>query len=481
MTMKKLLQKWRAIPASAKSSVAFIISSFFLKGISFITTPIFTRLMDSEQYGIIATYTSWVSIIEVFALLGLTSAGVFNVGLNDYKDSRNQYISSTLTLCNLTTVAVFAVIFLCKALIGDSFLLPTNLLVLMFLHFLFNPAQVFWITRQKYEYKYKLAFVITIASAVISQVVSIFAITNGTHEQDAYVKLWCTELCSFLFVIPLYILTFVRGKTFINKQRWRQTLVFALPLIPHYLSQHIMSSADRIMLSNMVGASAAGIYAVVANISMIATIVWGAINASLVAYVFENLSKKNFKSINSTVSLLVLGYGVACVAICLVAPEVLRILAPEEYYIGVYAVPPIAGAAFLTALYNVYANIEFYHKKSTFITTATITATAINLVLNYLFIRLFPDYGFIAVAYTTLVSYAVLVFMHYIGYRKSTPDPIFNNRNLFGISLLSIGACVGCTVLYPNATVRYCLVGILALVALWKRKFIIGKIKALRR
>ena len=107
--MKKLLNKWRALPEATKSSLAFMLSSFFLTGLSVLTTPIFTRLIDSSQYGIVATYNSWLSIIDVFALLGLTSAGVFNVGLNEHKDSRDQYISSILALCNIVTVVVFGV------------------------------------------------------------------------------------------------------------------------------------------------------------------------------------------------------------------------------------------------------------------------------------------------------------------------------------------------------------------------------------
>ena len=92
------------MPDAAKSSIVFALSSFILKGISFITTPIFTRIMDSSCYGIIATYNSWLSIIEVFAILGLTSAGVFNVGLNEYKEQRSRYISSVLSLCNIMTI-----------------------------------------------------------------------------------------------------------------------------------------------------------------------------------------------------------------------------------------------------------------------------------------------------------------------------------------------------------------------------------------
>ena len=43
------------------------------------------RSTDIDEYGIVTMYNSWVSIIEIFAVLGLTSAGVFNVGLNDNK------------------------------------------------------------------------------------------------------------------------------------------------------------------------------------------------------------------------------------------------------------------------------------------------------------------------------------------------------------------------------------------------------------
>ncbi len=472
-----VLSKWKAMPDSAKSSIAFIISSFVLKGISFITTPVFTRLMDTTQYGVIATYTSWVSIIEVFALLGLTSAGVFNVGLSEYSDSRDQYISSVLMLCNMTTVIFFAVIAICKVFLGEEFLLTGNLLLLMFIHFIFSPSQVFWITRQKYEFKYKLAFLQVVGSAILSQVVSILMVKQASGDHVASVKLWSAEIATLLFNVPLYFLLYKRGKTFIDIARWKQILVFALPLIPHYLAQHVMSSADRIMVADMVSEADAGIYSVVANISMVATIVWSAINGSLIAYTFENLKIKEYKKINGTATLLVLGYGVVCFAICLIAPEILSILAPPEYQIGIYAIPPIAGVAFLSALYNVFANIEFYHKKSKYITLATIVATVINFVLNYLFI---PRYSFIAASYTTLFSYIVLVFMHYAGYRKSSQDKIYNGKTIFLISALTILACEACNFLYGSVVLRYCIMAVLLLILVWKHKSVIEMVKTLR-
>ncbi|MBQ7935477.1 MAG: oligosaccharide flippase family protein [Clostridia bacterium] len=475
--MNALLARWRALPASAKASAAFIISSLVLKGMSFLTTPIFTRIMDTSQYGVISLYNSWLLIIEVFALLGLNSAGVFNVGLNDYKDSRDQYISSVLTLCNLATVVVFAGLFIAKGYLGEDFLLPTNLLILMFIHLLFNPAQVFWITRQRYEYKYKLAFTLTVGTAVLSQILSIVFVYFNQNTPDGYVKLWSTEIGSLFVYIPLYFLLFFRGKTFVDPKRWKQILVFALPLLPHYLAQHVMSGSDRIMVAELVSEADAGIYSVVAQISLVANIVWNAINASLIAYTHEHLEKKEYKKINSTVTLLIFGFGVICLGICLIAPEVLKILAPEEYYVGVYAIPPIAGVAFLAALYNVFANLEFFHKKSFYITLSTIVATVINLALNFVFI---PKFSFYAASYTTLASYIVLVIMHYIGYRRCCKEKIYNGKVLLLIMVGFLAAFIGCSLLYVNTIVRYAFIAALILVVLWKHRFIINEIKKLR-
>ena len=186
--IKKLINKWSNLPASVRSSVIFVIASFLLKSISFITTPIFTRIMDTTQYGIVATYNSWISILEIFAVLGLTSAGVFNVGLNDNKYDRNKYISQCLGLCNFSTFLTFIFIFVLKLFFGNDFLLSNNLLIIMFIHFLFSPAQIFWITRQRYEFKYRMASIVTIFSVLLSQILSIVVILYIRLPPKKYCK-----------------------------------------------------------------------------------------------------------------------------------------------------------------------------------------------------------------------------------------------------------------------------------------------------
>ncbi len=475
--MKSLFKKFNAIPQSAKSTIAFIVASFILKGLSFITAPIFTRIMDETQYGVIATYTSWMSIIEVIALVGLTSAGVFNVGLNEYREDRGAYVSAILGLCNIVTLVVFAILFACKFAMGERFFIPTNQLVLMLIQLLFNPAQVFWITWQKYEYKYKAAFIVTVLSAIVSQAVSVVVVKNIGRQNLGEVKLWTSALVNLAFMLPIYVYLFVNGKRFVDIGRWKKVLLFALPLIPHYLAQHIMNGIDRIMVDAMVSTADAGIYSLVANIGMLATLVWTAVNASLIPFTFEKLNDGDGKAINGVTTVLILFYGVACVSVTLIAPEVLKILAPESYAPGLYAVPPIAGVAFLSALYNIYANIEFYHKKPGWITLSTVVATLVNVALNWLFI---PKYSYYAASYTTLISYIVLVFMHYLGYKRCHKQPLYNNRIILLISAVCIALCVLCNFVYFSVIIRYVLLALIVVALIWKRKFIMDILKRMR-
>ena len=63
--MNKLLVKYRSIPVQVKASLWFLICAFLQKGISFITTPIFTRLLSTSEYGQYNVFNSWMNIIIV--------------------------------------------------------------------------------------------------------------------------------------------------------------------------------------------------------------------------------------------------------------------------------------------------------------------------------------------------------------------------------------------------------------------------------
>lgn len=467
--LNKAVKKWNGLSEAAKASLAFAVASFFVKGTSFLTTPIFTRIMDQTQYGVISTYNAWSLIIEVLAVLGMTSAGIINVGLNDYRESRSSYLSAITGLGNVTTIVVFAVLFIINNLSENNLILPNSLLLLMFFHFLFYPAQIYWLTRQRYELKYKAATIVSIVSVLLGQALAVIFVLRSTNDQGA-VKVIGNEAGCLLVAIPIYIMLLVNGKNFFNKEIWKQVLFFALPLIPHYVAQHLMSSADRIMISDMISTAATGIYNLVYNIGWLATLIWTAINASLTPFLFDKLNTKSYQRARDVTKTLIILYSAVCLLAVILAPEVIKILAPKEYFAGVYAIPPIVGVAFMNALYNLYANIEFYHKKSKYIAMATIVAAVVNIILNYFMIQ---SWSYVGASYATLISYAILIALHYRGYRKSQPERMYDDAFFLKWTIGIIGICLIFTFLYRSDAIRYGVFVVAIIVTVIKRDFVL--------
>ena len=87
-------QKYKKMPVQVKAAFWFLICSILQKGISVITTPIFTRLLTTSEYGQFSVFNSWMSIVTVIVTLNL-SAGVYTQGLIKFNDDRPVF-SSTL-------------------------------------------------------------------------------------------------------------------------------------------------------------------------------------------------------------------------------------------------------------------------------------------------------------------------------------------------------------------------------------------------
>ena len=106
-----LLRKYQKMPLAVKSSLWFVICNVLQKGISFLTTPIFTRLLSKDEYGQFSLFLTWYSILHIFATLELTG-GVYNKGLAKYKTNRECFSSALLGLSTLATIILFF-IYLC--------------------------------------------------------------------------------------------------------------------------------------------------------------------------------------------------------------------------------------------------------------------------------------------------------------------------------------------------------------------------------
>ena len=478
--IKELLTKYHDIPVAAKATLWFMICSIIQKGISFITTPIFSRLMSTTQYGQFNVYNSWLQIFTIATTLRLNYA-VFNKGMSKYKDRRDDYTSTMQSITFVLAIACLLIYFVFQKLFNNLTELPTLIMVAIFIELTVTPAIEFWSLRKRYEYQYKPVVYRTLAMAILNAIVGVIVVSYSTEK--GYSRIMTCIVVNIVFGGWLFVVNRKKSKVWFDKELAKFAILFNIPLLIHYLSQYILDQFDRIMIQKMVGMAAAGIYGVAYNMGMLMKIVTQSINSAIIPWQYEKLEKREFKILDDTLFwIYVLVAGVAFLLSCF-APEVMRILAPEEYYEGVYCITPVALGLVFSFMYTTWANVEFFFNLNKFTMYVSVIGALSNVVLNYIFIKI---YGYVAAAYTTLFCYALFALGHFIYIsvslrKKHNISKIFESKRLIILSASIVLLGLFVIQLYDNYMLRYGFVAILAIVGVIKRKSIINVISNIKK
>ncbi len=453
------LGKYRSLPAAAKVSFWFIVCSVFQKGLSFLTTPIFTRIMSTEHFGQVTLYNSWINIICIFTTLNL-QYGSFNTAQVKFPDDRKAYTSSiqslVLLLSGATLLLVIGLSILFPTLFSSVLELPTILLLVMIVHINTRFNTELWMSNCRFDYRYKAMTVVILLSSLLAQMMSLMAVMASAEK--GYMRIVAMALVEILFGIIIGIYNYRNGKKFFHKTYWKFALGFNLPLIPYYLSQIVFSVSDRIMISKMVGTDTAGIYGLAHTIALLLVFVVTAIRNSYTPWFFKHLKSQQTAEVKKFNIAIAAAIGAILLAFVFVAPELLLIMGGPDYYEAVWIIPPLVAGVLFEFFTDPACNVLFFFEKKGSLVAATIGCAVFNIVFNYLGIRLF---GYFATAYVTLFSYILFwLFLHLCAKRICRKNnyahkDILPVRAQLLLGLAFVVLTAGSMLLYPLWYVRY--------------------------
>ncbi len=398
-----------------KASTYYLVGNLFNKGMAFLTVPIFTRILTTTDYGIVTTYNSWISILTMvmgFAIyMGIRAAFI------DYSSKIDDFmaVTTTFTLLSGAILSLF---------IGFGLLLfkvdfGVAMITLCLLQGLASALNQNYSMYLMMQYQYKSRTALMILPNLISVILSVFAILFVV-KTDLYMgRIVPTAIVHILFAVFLVYKVYKRSRTFFHKEYLEYALKISMPLVLHGIALQVLSQSDRTMITMLADASQTGIYSLIYNFSMIATVLTTSLDGVWVPWFTEQLKKREIPSINRVAKDYVNLMTYAMIGVILVGPEVVKILASKSYWEGISIIPPVVLANYVIFVYTLYVNVEHFHKKTPYITTNTVIAAVTNLVLNFIFI---PQYGYVAAAYTTLVSYLLSFVLHARYAKKLEPD-----------------------------------------------------------
>lgn len=469
-------KKYHSLPVTIRGSLWFLICSFLQHGISFITTPIFTRLLSTAEYGQFSVFNSWLGIVSVVVTLNLSS-GVFVQGLVKFDDEKSVFASSVQGLTLMLAIAWALVYSVSRDfwnnLLGLSTVQMYAMLIIIWAAAVFN----FWSTEQRVDYKYKRLLLLTLLVSVLRPALGVFLVINAQDKVTARILGMATvDLVAYT---GLFVAQMKRGKRFYSARFWRYAIRFNLPLIPHYLSGVILNSADRIMINNMVGASQAGIYSLAYSLAQIMTLFNSSLLQTLEPWLYKKIKAQGLREIE-TMAYPCFAF-IACVNLLLImlAPEAVVLFAPPEYYEAIYIIPPVAMSAYFTFAYSFFATFEFYYEKTTLIMFATVSGAVINIALNF---ALIPFCGYMAAGYTTLLCYMIYAVMHYLFMRKIAREnmngaQVYELRILLGMTVAFMVSGFLLLATYRLPVVRYAVIAITTIVLVANKGRIAGAVR----
>lgn len=447
------------------------LSVLLLRSISLITAPLFSRILGTEGYGNLASYTIWTDMLTMIFSLQ-SNMTIVNARREYPEEEQLAYQSSAMTL-SLLAFAVCGVLlaaFSCP--ISRALNLNRSLLALMLLQSVGAFGINFLNSKFTYEFKADRNMLLSVFVSVATLGASLLLVLSMAQEERYLGKILGTALATGVIGVAACGWVLLRGRTFFKPGYWKFCIALGLPLTFQSLAYYLLGNSDVVMLRQMAGANDSGIYSLAFSVSGILFTLYNALNSSWVPFFFDDMRTGRRENIVRQSGRYLELYTVLSVGFILLVPEVFRFFMEESFWQGIVLLPIFAANYYGNVLCTFPVNYEIHYKKTGAVTLGTVVAALCNLLLNYVMIR---AWGMVGAAIATLLARLIQLAMHQIYARRilgKRDYPFPRGPELGGIAGLTLAIVL--FYLTPNAWfIRWPLaaaVGIWELLRICKRR-----------
>lgn len=398
-----------------------------------ITTPIFTRILSEEEYGLFSTYTSWQVIFEIFISLSIsTSAMIYFSKCEDSKKALSAFCGLEL-LFGIFWSAVMAVF---GHAIADLIKLPYILCICLLIQIISGQIINLWMIYRRILYEYRSIVIVTLINSIISSIISVVVIL--TYSSTAIGRAVSLTSVSLLLGIILLIGILKENSSLFDRAAWTFAVRFGIAAIFDALSQFILTSSDKLMINVMCGARDVAIYSVAYSVGSLLGFFTQAINGSFTPYQYQQIKNKNFRSLAKRGYMVLAFVSVILIFIMMFGHEIIWIMGGDIYIESESLVIPICLGTFFSFLHQLFSKFQEFYEYRTTLTLSSFCCAVLNIALNFWFINI---YGYQAAAYTTFVCYFLYCVFHYFAYKWVLKKEL-NSLKVYDIRILG-GISVG--------------------------------------
>ena len=385
--------------------VIYGLGGIISKIIPLIMVPIVTRIMPNASYfGISDLSNTVIQFGSAFAIMGMYDAMYRMFFERDEEDYKKAVCSTAFGFTLFTSCVIFILMLLGKNLIARYFFSDpqyTNVVYLSAIATLVGATNSIISAPTRMQNKRKVFLIANTLGPLISYAVAVPMLLAGYY-------VIALPLAAVISAITMEAAFGVMNRQWFSLRRWdfrllKQLLVIAVPLLPNFLIYWVFNSCDKVMITNMIGIEAAGIYSVGSKLGHCSQLIYTAFAGGWQYFAFSTMKEADQVKSNSMIfEYLGIISFVATSFICALSYPIFKILFTEQYLSGYIVAPYLFLAPLLLMLFQVACN-QFLVVKKTWPNMFILSVGAIaNIGINY---YLIPVLGIEGASIATLMGY----------------------------------------------------------------------------
>ena len=421
----------------AKQTAIYGISTIVVRLLSYLLTPIYTRVFGQEAYGVVTDVYALIPFALVLLSMGMESS-YFRFAANAEAEGgsieqvaqRKRRLFATTWGANIVaSILFFVVVVLLREPIaramGEVYAANTEYVVLVAAIILFDVSTMIPFSRLR-EQGRALRFVMLKACTVIINVSLAIAFQFTGLFDTAFGVGWVfvTNLVASVVTLLLILPSTERVMPRIDGAQLRKIFAYSLPLLVGGIAGTAGEFIDRQLIKYLlpqdVSMAQLGIYGAITKIAVVMTLFTQMYRLAAEPFFLSNFSKSEFKESNAAaMKYYVMASMMIFLGIALFR-DLFALIVGRDFREGIFILPVILGA---NVLAGVWLNLSFWYKreeKTRFAIYVTFVGLAVTVVAN---VALLPRWGYYGAAWARFAAEAAMVAVSYYLNRRYFPTP----------------------------------------------------------
>ncbi|SEW03313.1 oligosaccharide flippase family protein [Chitinophaga arvensicola] len=391
-----------------KSTVIYAIGDIIPKILAFISFPILTSYLSTEDYGIVNYINSISMFLIVFNILNLNTFYIIHYFKCETVKDQKQLLGNLTIFISLFNLAILAFFIIAGYIFDQNFNAKIAFFPYIFLGVLANFFNVFSILplasfRVK---KQPLMFAgMSISKNVLQLLITVLLVI--VYKMLALGVLYSILIAAIVFFFYYVYYTLNNADFIFNYQQIKSALLFSLPLVPGTLAYLLINLLDRVIIARYLSLSDLGIYGTAATLGLLINIVSTGFYQALEPLIFKKYSESGFKQEFIRIrKMMLVVLLVTAMGIALYSQEFLFFMSAPSFHHAYIYLPILLLGGIMAGINMLYSTLITASGHTKTNSLNIIIGCVVSIPLNFLLV---PHIGVMGAAIAFMLAFGIIL------------------------------------------------------------------------